>query len=298
VTVDKASVPFSTHRGWMEPAGLSSGLDVWQSTDPPGWFLKEGDWPRDRRFFLTAAARRQDVARDRGAGTNGETNWYLTQDFARNQSSLVAKWGASCLLSLYSDLLADLRDRAGKRRRLPVRQARDLNNYLIGDGLDVSTITGDVDEFTTSLQRFRWNTAEYVEHSFNPPVIGPQPAATQDQSADPRTAAEDAAPGNPPQEAEVQSELVPALRDLLRRQASRLSLDTELTTGNVRASAELRQAIANTRLQRVLMGLTFLALAVSLWVAFHPVGDTEAPPTHTGRGAPSPSAQIRTSQAR
>ena len=59
----------------------------------------------------------------------------------------------------------------------------------------------------------------------------------------------------------------------------RLARDTAATAGNVRASAELRQAVANTKLQRVMICLTVLAVAIavigvvvaviSLYVASH-----------------------------
>ncbi|HEX9515305.1 MAG TPA: hypothetical protein VF940_03920 [Streptosporangiaceae bacterium] len=45
-------------------------------------------------------------------------------------------------------------------------------------------------------------------------------------------------------------------------------------TGNIRASAELRQAVANTSLQRVTIFLTFLAVVIafiSLILALHAV---------------------------
>lgn len=65
---------------------------------------------------------------------SGDTIWDLTQQFAKRQSTLVARWATTCLLSLYADRLASLRDQAGRRRvASPVREARDFDRYLTGE---------------------------------------------------------------------------------------------------------------------------------------------------------------------
>ena len=127
-----------------------------------------------------------------------------------------------------------------------MRQGRDLDRYLIGDGLDASTAVSDLGVFTEDLTRFRRGVPEYTEY-----VEGyPEPVRSRSEP----------------------SELVPSLRERLRAQAETLARDTAAATANIRASAELRQAIANTRLQRVILFLSGLAIAVaviSLIVALH-----------------------------
>lgn len=59
-------------------------------------------------------------------------------------------------------------------------------------------------------------------------------------------------------------EYVPTLCARIREQAARLASDTQLAAGNIRASAELRQAIANTRLQRVLLLLAIVAAILAV----------------------------------
>ncbi len=236
----KDSVPFRDRTGWLTPADLSFRPDIWRSTDPLGWFLAFDDWHPDRRFTATAAARKRDVARSPGQGVSGDSTWHLTQKFALAQSALVARWTMTRLLAVYADLLAELRDRAGRRRRVSrtVRQGRDLDRYLIGDGLDASTVVSDLGDFTGDLTRFRWDVPEYTEYRDG----YPEPVRSRRQ---PR-------------------ELVPSLREGLREQAERLGRDTAVTTGNIRASAELRQAIANTTLQRVMVCVTIIAVVVAV----------------------------------
>lgn len=94
----------------------------------------------------------------------------------------------------------------------------------------------DLGAFTKDLADFRTGVPEYTGYLI--------PAAAQAR--------------NPPRE------LVPWLRELLRDQVERLARDTAATTSNVRASAELRQAVANTKLQRVMICLTIAATAIAV----------------------------------
>ncbi len=163
----------------------------------------------------------------------------MTQRFATDQSALVARLAVAALLTLYVDRLGDLRDRASTYRRFrrPVMEARSLDYYLIGDGLDAETITSDVAVLCADLTRFRLHLPQYVE----------------DRSR--------RASGGPPDEPR---QLAPQLCAVLRAQAARLSSDTAVTTRNIRASAELRQAIANTRLQRTVFVVSLAALIVAM----------------------------------
>lgn len=233
-------VPFKDRSNWFRPIGLDWSPTIYRSVEIPGWALKEGQWPYARgRFVLTFAARRRDAAHERTKGENGEQNWDLTQRFNLEQAPLVARYATHVLLSLYGERLAKLRDgaRARRRPRRPVRDALALDDYLTTDGLDAATITADVDVLTKDLSRFRSGVPEYKE----------------DQESLPDTVSR-ASP----------SELVPDLCSLLKEQAARLATDTENTVGNIRGSAELKQAIANTRLQRTVMAVSLAALIVAV----------------------------------
>jgi hypothetical protein len=119
-----------------------------------------------------------------------------------------------------------------------VQEALDLDQYLIGDGLDSASITADIRPLTDDLKQFRWSVPEFTEDLESyPPSIR--------EKREPR-------------------EFVPALCSWLRNQANRLAEDTATTTGNIRASAELRQAIANTRLQRTTLLLSLVATVVAV----------------------------------
>ncbi len=220
----------------------------------PGWAFVTGARRDEYSFTAIAAARRRDAAQPRKGDADSQTTWYLTQRYASQQSVLVARWATTCLLQLYAEGLAELRDRAGRpprraRRRRIVREARELDKYLIGDGLDASTVTADLEDFTKSLPRFGVGVPQYTEDLTSYP--------------------ESVRPKRDP------AELIPALRDNLKTQAGQLQRDMAATTAGIRASAELRQAVASTIVQRRLELLTVIGIVIaiiSLYVAMYATG--------------------------
>lgn len=236
-------IPFCGRPRWFGPVGLDYGVEVWRSTeDLPGWALSFGqELGRHQRPVITVAARRQDAADGSvGGGDDGTSNWHLTQLFNDGQASLVALLSMRSLLSVYSDRLGDFRDRAAKKHRiqLPVRQALEMDRHLIGDGLDALTVAADIRVLTDDQQLFSRYVPDYVEDLSDYP-----------EGARPKRAPE---------------ELAASLQSALREQATRLAEDMETTTGNIRASAELRQVITNTRLQRAAIVLSVVALVVAI----------------------------------
>jgi hypothetical protein len=234
-------IPFEGHLEYLRPVGLVDFGAVWRSTDIKGWAISSDqlDFLKDRRWSLLAAARRSDAAwKNR---SDDETSvWALTQKFHDFQGSLVVRWAMTSVVSLYADSLGELRDRAGRHKRMgqPVRQARELDRFLLGDGLDASSVASDIRALTADLKAFRWDVPEYSED------LSRFPQSAQGKREPP--------------------ELLPLMRESLDQQAKRLLEDMATTTTNVGASAQLRQAIANTRLQRVVLVLSLAATAIAL----------------------------------
>jgi hypothetical protein len=268
ILVTKENIPFQGRMRQLAPVGLSSALDVWNSDNEPGWKLGFSGQPRGGRHTITAAARRKDAAQSPGGDEAGDSNWYLTQIFAQNQSSLIARWAVSCLLSFYTDRLARLRDRAGRRRKIgwPVREAQDLDRFLIREGLDASTVVSDLEEFTAHPGIFRFDMPEY----------------TEDRSAYPESFQHK----HPP------AQLSTSLLEGVKKQAKRLMRDTDAATSNITASAELRQAIANTKLQRRVLALTVASILIALASLYIAIASLNASNNldNGNRPAPSPSA--------
>ncbi len=247
----EGQVPFKRGPIWLSSLGLGIAPDVWRSTEERGWAIRFSPRPGQDGTSVVAATRRMDAAKSPGGDLSGDTNWYLTQRFADEQSSLVARWAIMRLLSLYTDRLAALRDQASKppTATRPVRDARALDRFLMRDGLDASTITSDLEDFTKHLEHFRFGVPEYTED------LEIYPEATRTRRP--------------------QNQLLPRMLEGLQAYARQLGRNMTATITNISASAGLRQAIANTIVQRRLLILTVVAIAIAILgviVAVHPGG--------------------------
>ncbi|MGW3993078.1 hypothetical protein ACWEF6_06270 [Amycolatopsis sp. NPDC004772] len=238
----KNEAPYSGDQQWFTAINLDESFDTWESYDPPGWYLTDRGSNEDGRASrFTIAARRSDLLES--SRNSEDTIWVLTQKLYDEQAGLIARLGSLALLDIYGDRLSEIRDQSQvrSRPRRPVQEAKDLDSYLIGDGLDAATVAEDLASAAKDLQRFRWDTAEYREKHYSR-LRRPEPTEPRD--------------------------FLPSLSKLIQERASRLKIDTVAITGNFRASAELRQAITNARLQRVAAILAVLATIAAVIALF------------------------------
>ncbi|MFJ8495884.1 hypothetical protein ACIRBZ_47325 [Streptomyces sp. NPDC094038] len=276
ILLTRNSVPLVERSRPLALVGLDHAWDAWSSSEAPGWMLNFRNWPLDerRRFGILAAARRSDVARGDQHGEPETSAWYLIQKFHDYHSGLMVRWTLMCLLSIYADRLGGLRDRAAARRRFDgsVRKARDLDIFLLGDGLDASTVASEMRKFTDSLKRFRYGVVEYEQVDDRPSgeaVVGESSRGSRYLRVLPKFLTRKVVNSrestvSSSQTSRVRAELSPALHEMLNEQSAQLVNDMSAVTDNIRASAELRQAIANTRLQRVVVLLAVIATAASV----------------------------------
>jgi hypothetical protein len=276
ILLTKVSRPFVERSRPLAPVGLDHAWDAWSCSEVPGWMLNFRNWPLDerRRFGALAAARRSDVAKEDHHDEPDTSAWYLTQKFHDYHSGLMVRWTLVCLLSIYADRLGGLRDRAATRRRFDgsVRKARDLDNFLLGDGLDASTVASEMRRFADSLERFRYGVVEYEQvddHPSDEPATGEVRGRSRYLKVLPKrlvrkVVRSEGSTVSSSRPSRVRSELSPALHKMLNEQSAQLVNDMSAATDNIRASAELRQAIANTRLQRVVVLLAVIATTASV----------------------------------
>lgn len=283
IYLTQSSEPFSRNTGALSLLGLGFTRELWRSPEVPGWHLTFDSWGLDRqRFRAIAAARRSDAAKGERHNPDPTSVWTLTQNFHQYQTGLFVRWATRRLLSIYTDRLSELRDQTATRHRIdrPVRRARELDRYLLGDGLDAMTVASEIQEFTKNLQSFRHDVVEYTEtRDHLPRTSANQESSPPNKSGSIRAFLRrgPSKRGNRnteeirPIEPEARS-LVPAMRDALQDQAARLLEDMRVTTDNIGASAELRQAIANTRMQRAVVTLAVIATLSSvlgIWLSNH-----------------------------
>ena len=224
-------------------AGIGVSWQVYQGSETrnAGWRLGTGaPFRSEHDPIWTFAALRSDVAHEMTRGEPDGSNWAVVQRFHDEQGPLVALRALQVMLQTYANDLAEMRDRPDRARRFnrTVREAQTMNAYLLTTGLDVSSVTSDISTLTKNLERFRWSVPEYHEELRRSEGAG-------DQLDELRS-------------------LVPLMRDMIRWQAKQLSRASTDTDQNLRASAELQQAIANTRMQRIVLALTVVAVVVAV----------------------------------
>lgn len=236
VLLTRESRPFARDDRSLEAAGLDFAPDLWREDN--GWAFVVDDWATRRRSVAIAAARRRDVVKENdGHDDNSDTSWILVQRFHSYHGYLVAKWAMTRLLAVYARTLSGLRDRAAHPKG-KLKAARDLDRYLMGDGFDVVTLAGDISRIVKNPERFRVDVPLYKLDD-----------SRYSEAAD---------------EARPQRLLADAIRSILEEQSAQVAQDGAAATQNIGASAQLRQSIESTVLQRLVLALTILAIVIAV----------------------------------
>lgn len=241
--------PFTRQNEGWRPVILGPAREVWRAEGGRGWSLSTAWSPDEHQSVMTFAARRGDVEAQHVEPGTERSNWAIMQEFEDSYVGLIARYSLVALLGIYKELLGDVRDNAGAERGFhrPVRTARELDRFLVRDGLDVTAIARDIRSLTRRPVDFRWDLVPFEQDlSDYPPAV---------------------------REARTPAQFVPHLSDWLQQLATDIPEDADALTANIRASADLRQAISNTRLQRVSASLAVIAViiaVISVLVALHP----------------------------
>lgn len=266
VLVADGLTPYSEEAGPLSPIGARPhARDVWTSLASDGWYGSFGSGIGPRRSRVTWLARRDALpgTRDSRSDEEARQNWHVGARFHEEQGPLFSWWGLWRLLNAYEKSLAKYRDTSGaSARRLarPVKQARELDRLLTTDGMEVATVCYDVKQDLPSVDYLRALAPDYSE-------LRPWP--------------QERAPAR----------LLDGLHRNLQTLADELPLRSEVVLANARASAELRQAVSNTRLQRVILAISTAALVIGL-ASYVNSSSTDSP------SAPSPSSAPATPSVR
>jgi hypothetical protein len=189
---------------------------------------------------ILAACRRDDAGSPTGsAGAEDDSKWRLTQEFDQSMASLIALWSSSRLVASYTHKMAGFRDGAADRRfRRPVVEVKRLDQYLMRDGLDATTVVADLAQIASNRRLWSRNIP-----NFNADLL-----AIPERH----------------REAAARKSLIEEMMELIAAQAEQIVCDTTSVTTNISASANLRQVLSNTRLQRTVFVVTLAALVVSI----------------------------------
>jgi hypothetical protein len=223
--------------GAFQAAGLSDYFFAWRSDE---WPAVRAIFPRDGRDpgsrAITFACRRGDAFRDR-AGGDDQSRWaiaYRADDYVHG---LAIRWAYSTLLSEHRERLTRLRDASAPLRssRRPLGDLRQRRRLLATESLDAETASRHIKRVASDEGRFSWDVIELVEAE--------------------------------PPEGRRTRRLLPALRAAQLEQADELVEDLRLVVATLSTDSNLAGIMSNIRLQRLVVLLTVVAVAIAVWAA-------------------------------
>ena len=220
----------------LNPVGLWQGKP-WESTASTGWRCVDASFQSNSRR-IHFAARRSDIANSSESDPSQSlSNWSLGAGFHESHTQHVVLWTIACLLKDYISSLARLRDRAGRGRfGRPVRQSVDLERYLSTVGLDAATVAPEMKEFVEHSALHLLGGVDYESRARQP--VGDDEHSSQLLSESSRRG--------------------------IAFLANRVGQLSDWTTSTINVSAELKNSIANTRLQRAVLLLSVVATVIAL----------------------------------
>jgi hypothetical protein len=232
--------PYDESAPQLRPLGLQGPrFGVWTSPEERGWSGSLERMAGERHSKTLWAARRDELpgSRDSNTDEDARRNWIVGYRFHEAHARLFSLWGLWRLLHVYESSLATYRDSAAvgaRRRARPIKQARALDRLLTTDGMDAATVCHDITQELEDVRYLRHAAPEYIEtHDWLPQKPPPQ--------------------------------LLDGLHRNLQYLAQRLPQRFEVVLANARASAELRQAMSNTRLQRWILPVSAVALIIAIY---------------------------------
>lgn len=225
VVASDQSDPHAKATRWTRYIG-SNDFSSWTSSSAKKWKITGDSGNTNLTFTI------QRPPADDGS-TNQQTAWELAQHFAQRHDSLMSRWAIAILMERYLTRIGKLRDAGVNRhkRRTTLALSRELDSYLVEDGLDLSVVAPDVLELTK-----------------DPFLNGPDVARFHETRGTKNTG----------------RDLIEEIRTGATYSANRLLRESRSVMDSASASAALRQSISNTRLQRWTTALAILALVVAI----------------------------------
>jgi hypothetical protein len=220
----------------FDALSIDRDYDAWESTEwPCGRLVLPRSWD-DEGSRLVFACRRRDAFPDRPGYSDPSSNWTIAQRADDLVRGLLSRWALTCLLDGYHDELAVLRDKAASEGTYrPVRDLKELRSLARTALYDIGTSAQEVEEFVKSNRSYRYDVMEmkYVRST-----RGEQP------------------------------DLLEELRSSQQSRAQQVQRESALLQSMLAVSNNVSQTISNIRIQRLVVLLTFVSIAVALWAIF------------------------------
>lgn len=212
---------------------IDRDYDAWESDE----------WPRARLVLprswdgegsrLVFACRRRNAFPDQPGYPDPNSNWTIAQRADDLVRGLLSRWSLTCLLDGYHERLSALRDRTARDGGYrPVHDLKQLRSLARTALYDITACAQEIEEFVESDSAYRHGV---LEMAYAREVRGERP------------------------------DLLAGLRSSQRMRAQQVRRESGLLQSTLSTSNDLSQTISNIRIQRLVVLLTVVSIAIALW---------------------------------
>jgi hypothetical protein len=216
----------------LDGTAMDQWYDSWTSNEWPGCYMTIPHGWRKEMLRLQFGCRRRDAYRGRSSDADEQSNWAISQHANDLIEGLTTRWALSCLLDGYHQQLSGHRDRAaiGAMFR-PVCDLRQLRRFARTEAYDILMSAAEVASLASNRRAYAYNVIE-MEHV----------RSTGKKRLD----------------------LLNELRSSQTRRSRQLERETQLLLSTLTTSTDVTQTISNIRIQRFLILLTAISIAIAV----------------------------------
>lgn len=235
-----------------DATGLTGSYRSWRADEWPAIRLALPDTFFDESSrALTFACRRADSFDPKTAHIPDQSDWSIAQYADDRIRGLLIRWAASMLLAEHRRRLATVRDLvgAGTQGHSTVGNLKLARRLIAVEAVDVEVTAAEVKRLASNESLYRHDVLEPVE-------------------ADPIRRG---GVGEP-------VKLLESLRHRQIEEANELTEQLQILVGALASSSSITAAISSVRLQRLVLLLTAVSIAIATWAAVRAAGvDTSEP---------------------
>jgi hypothetical protein len=229
-----------------DATGLTGSYRSWRADEWPAIRLALPDTFFDESSrALTFACRRADSFDPKTAHIPDQSDWSIAQYADDRIRGLLIRWAASMLLAEHRRRLAAVRDLmgAGTQGHFAVGNLKRARRLIAVEAVDVEVTAAEVKRLASNESLYRHDVLEPVEaHAIRRGGAG-EPV-----------------------------KLLESLRHQQIEEANELAEQLRILVGALASSSSITAAISSVRLQRLVLLLTAVSIAIASWAAVRVAG--------------------------
>jgi hypothetical protein len=216
----------------LEGTDLDADYDAWESKDWPGVRMTFPHGWRKEDLRLRFGAQREKGFPPEKYYFEPMSDWTIAQRANDYVPGLLTKFALSCLLDGYHQHLSASRDVAARRRSAfrPIRDLRRLRTLVRTEAFDIGSAASEVRALAQDKHAYEW---QMIDLTYVRTVGGGHPR------------------------------LIDSLRKGQVARAKQLDAESRLLLSSLATTADLTQTISNVRVQRLILFLTVVSVAIA-----------------------------------